>query len=298
MPIHAIPTSPLLQNDTLLSESVAGPERMAWKINREIVLLLGWGRAILLQLAHPMVAQGVADHSLFVKCPRLRRRRLQQTLRAMLALTFGTTAEVEQAARRINAIHDQIQGELRESVGDFQAGATYSAHDPALLRWVHATLLDSFPLAYRMFVGPLSDTEVDRYFREATGIAPLLGIPEGYLPANRDELHAYLSTTMASGEIAVGETAKRLARDLLEPLPWLPAFVRPLLWPLIWSARLPAIGTLPPEIRRQYGFRWTRWHQAVLNVMASISRFAVPRLPAALRFWPAARRAVQRNRSA
>ena len=38
---------------------------IAERINAERVVLAGWSRAILLQLAHPLVAQGVADHSSF-----------------------------------------------------------------------------------------------------------------------------------------------------------------------------------------------------------------------------------------
>ena len=38
--------------------------------------------------------------------------------------------------------------------GAFPAGASYSAHDAELLRWVHATLLDSIPLTYELLVGP------------------------------------------------------------------------------------------------------------------------------------------------
>ena len=82
-------------------------------------MLAGWGRAILLQLAHPLVAQGVADHSGFAADRRGRVRRLQRTLRAMLALTFGTAEEVaEAAALRVGPLDqavrlDQAQGEGR-----------------------------------------------------------------------------------------------------------------------------------------------------------------------------------------
>src|SRR3989304_1097858 len=66
--------------------------RTAWRLHREVVMLAGWARAILLQLAHPLVAQGVADHSGFASDRWGRVRRLESTLRAMLALTFGPSA--------------------------------------------------------------------------------------------------------------------------------------------------------------------------------------------------------------
>ena len=91
-------------------------------IHRERVLLAGWGRAILLQLAHPMVARGVAQHSAFTTEPWGWARRLQRTLHAMLALSFGSEAEAADAAARINAIHDRVHGELPGPAGVFAAG--------------------------------------------------------------------------------------------------------------------------------------------------------------------------------
>jgi uncharacterized protein (DUF2236 family) len=46
-----------------------GPGSVAWRINAESVLLLGGGRALLMQAAHPLVAAGVADHSDFTAGP-------------------------------------------------------------------------------------------------------------------------------------------------------------------------------------------------------------------------------------
>src|SRR5262245_50678215 len=135
---------------------------VTWKLHAEIVLLAGWGRAILLQLAHPLIAQGVAEHSAFSTERWGRARRLAQTLSAMLTLTFGPPEEVQRVARNINGIHDRVHGELPARAGVFAAHTSYSAHDPALLTWVHATLLDSFLLTYERFVGPLGAEERDR----------------------------------------------------------------------------------------------------------------------------------------
>jgi uncharacterized protein (DUF2236 family) len=264
-----------------------------------MVLLLGWGRAILMQFAHPLVAAGVAHHSLFVKSPALRRQRLLQTVNAMLALTFGTREEAERAAAGINAIHDRVHGTLDETTGPIAAGTAYSAHDPALLRWVHATLMDSFPLTYRRLVGPLPEADVDRYLLEAAGLEPLLGIPDGFLPRDRAALTMYFDEMAASGIVRVGPTARALAAVLLDPplSSW-----PPLLWPLapvyrlaLWWARLPAIGLLPPALRAEYGFRWTCGHRLALNLLCAATRTAVPRLPGLLRYWPAARRAFRRQ---
>src|SRR5581483_9609494 len=126
-----------------------GRDSITWRINSERLVLLGWGRAILMQFAHPLVAQAVVDHSAFRDTRVARLLRLRSTVRAMLAMTFGDVSQVQGAADHINRIHDRINGRLQESAKPFAAGTPYTAHDPRLLCWVLATLMESVPLAYR-----------------------------------------------------------------------------------------------------------------------------------------------------
>ncbi len=256
---------------------------MAWRIHRERVLLAGWGRAILLQIAHPKVARGVAEHSAFTTDRWGRLRRLHRTLSAMLALTFGSEAEAAGSAARINAIHDRVHGRL-------EGGVSYSAHDPELLTWVHATLIESFLLAYRLFVGPVTPADADRYCAEAGGIEPALGIPPGRLPRTERELREYLDAMLAGGAIEVTDTARRLSREIVRPPA--PALVRPALW----VAALPAVGLLPPAIREAYGFPWDGRRARALRALAAVTRGGLPLTPPALRYWAMARRAERRGR--
>ena len=275
-----------------MSESgcLAGPASMAWRINGEMAGLLGWGRAILLQVAHPLVAAGVAEHSQFATDVVGRLRRLQRTLNAMLTLTFGTLDEAVAVARHIDGIHGRVKGQLGESTGALPAGTAYFARDPALLRWVHATFVDSALRVYALYVGPLSQAERDRYCLETTAIEPLLHIPAGYLPRSAAALDAYLDEMLASGEIAVGETARGIARALLAPLG------PPVLRPLEALFRLPIVGLLPPAVREGYGFRWTPRHARALAASAGLCRWLRPGLPGMLCRWPAARAAERRYR--
>lgn len=265
------------------------PTSIVRKLNSEKILLLGWGPAILMQLAHPLVAAGVANHSVFVACPAQRLQRLQQTVAAMLALTFGTDQEVARAARAINTIHDRVHGRLREPVGSFPAGTPYSAHDPALLCWVHATLLYTLPRTYELFVGPLTPEEKDRYYAEASWIGPLLGIPDGVLPASSAALREYMQGMLASGEIVVTPTAHDLARELLaQPGLQLPR-------PLHWFAQLPTLGLLPAPLRAAYGLPWDSRRARALRLSAALARCVLPRLPSTIHHWPTARAAAHRD---
>ncbi len=235
-----------------------------------------------------MVARGVAEHSAFTHERWGRVQRLRRTLDAMLTLTFGSPEEVAAVAGRINGIHDRVNGRLDASAGGMVAGSPYSAHDPALLAWVHATLLDSFLLTYRLFVGPLGAEERDRYCAEAASIEALLGIPAGWLPRSEAALRGYLDEMLGSGVIEVTDTARSLAREVIAP----PA--PRVMAPLLRLATLPAVGLLPGAVRAGYGFPWSGRHERALRVMAVAVRGGLPLVPPSLRHWPVARRAARR----
>lgn len=280
-------------NDTHVAAQVdsnlpLGPGSVQWKINSEVAVLLGWGPAILMQVAHPLVGAGVYQHSSFTTNPAGRLPRLHQTLSAMLALTFGTPEAAARAAQGIQRIHDYVNGELQEAAGTFERGTPYSAHDPELLRWVHATILYSFPRAYELYIGPLTTEEKDRYCAEAAQAGTMIGIPEDYLPRDTTELATYMREMLASERIAPTRAAREIAHELLNPL-----FPRALWW-LYWPVKLATIGGLPPEVRRMYGYPWTRSQEAAHRLMAALLRRVLPALPSLLRHWPAARHARAR----
>jgi uncharacterized protein (DUF2236 family) len=220
---------------------------VGWTLQREIVLLLAWGPAILLQLAHPLVAQGIADHSAFRTQRHGRVRRLYGTIDAMLQLSFGTEAQARAMLARISGVHDRVNGHLAGAAGAFPAGTPYTAHDPALLTWVHATLLDMNLRVYERYVNPLTVEEKDRYCEEATAIEAPLGIPRGQLPRSVGELARYMDAMLASGAIAVTDDARLLARDVLHPpAPRVAA-------PALSLVRLQTVGLLPRESGRRMG---------------------------------------------
>lgn len=253
------------------------------RVNAERVMLLSWGRAILLQLAHPLVAAGVDDHSRFHHDRYGGLTRLNRTVEAMRALTFETP-DAPKAARRINAIHDRVHGDLREATPVFPAGTPYSAHDPALLRWVHATLLDSALLIYQQIIGPLSPAEEDAYCAGAQRMEAVLGAPEGFFPASRAELDTYMQRMFASGEITVTETARQLGRLVLWPDAPAPIRAASVI------TRLVTIGTLPEPVRAGYQLTWRARDERALRLLTKTIRHSIRLVPPVLRYWPEARR--------
>jgi uncharacterized protein (DUF2236 family) len=143
---------------------------------------------------------------------------------------------------------------------------------------VHATLVDSFMLTYELYVAPLTPAEKDQYCAESAGIEPLLGIPEGFLPRSTRALERYMQAMLTGPNLAVNEAARRLARELLTPVPRI-AF------PLMLLARLPAVGLLPARLRADYGLGWSTRHETVLGTSARVIRALIRITPRRIRHW-------------
>lgn len=146
-----------------------GPNSVAWRLNREATLLLGAGpRALLMQIAHPLIAEGVAQHSDFQADPW---RRLRGTLRSYLAIVYGSRTAARAEIRRLNALHRTIGGPVRDPLARAASGAeTYDARDPSLGLWVHATLIDATLVAHDRWISPLSRSDRARFYAETRPI--------------------------------------------------------------------------------------------------------------------------------
>jgi uncharacterized protein (DUF2236 family) len=261
------------------------PGGITWTISGERLAVLAWPRAILLQLAHPLVAAGVAQHSGFRSTPLAPFARLHATVGTMRELVFGSDEAAAAAARRIRTIHDRVNGTLRESAGPHPGGTPYSAHDPALLLWVHATLLDSHVRVLERVLRPIAPDERDRYCRETAPFAEVLGARPADVPRTWAQLQAYLAAELDSGRMTIGADARALAPAILRPpFGWL-------VWPLQHVGELVTIGSLPAAIREGYGFGWNarrqRRHDRALAMLAALRA----RTPDLLACWPEARRA-------
>ncbi|MGE3855968.1 MAG: oxygenase MpaB family protein [Dehalococcoidia bacterium] len=226
-------------------------------VNAEGVLLLGGGRALLMQVAHPLVARGVADHSDF---RRDRLGRLLRTLRPMYAIAFGTPEEVRAATEGVRAAHRHVRG------------AGYRADDPALLAWVLATLIDTSLLMHRRFIGPLGEAEAEAYYAGMAEVGVALGMPREALPPRLAGFDAYVAETVATLE--VGDAARAIARELFAPVPGAPWLT--LAMP---AARALTAGLLPPRLRAPYALPWGPRREALLATVARATRVLRPTLP-------------------
>jgi uncharacterized protein (DUF2236 family) len=264
-----------------VARSLFGSDSASARINREAVLLLGGGRALLLQVAHPLVAAGVAAHSRFRAQPV---ERLRRTLDLMLTIVFADAARAIHAVRQIEHVHARVRGALDTAVGPFPRGTPYDASDPSLLFWVHATLVDSAMVAYQRFVAPLTLAMRAAYYEESKISARLLGISEPCIPPTLAEFEQYVAEMVQGDVLSVGAAAREVAASILRPP--VPLGLRP----AFAIAALPTIGLLPVPVRERYGFPWSRAHEFALSALARVIRGALPLLPDYVRAMPHARR--------
>jgi uncharacterized protein (DUF2236 family) len=257
------------------------PKSMVWRVNREQVVLLGGTRAVLLQIAHPLVAEGVYDHSIMFT--RLVER-LLRTLRLTLTPIFGTRDEVAEAARAINQAHHPVRGRLSEAVGPYAKGTPYDAHYPELATWVFATLADTSVVCYERFVAPLDPDEKETYYTESKQTMAYIGVTPEILPASYADLRCYMDEMIASSRVMVGPRAREIAAVVLLQSN---LFLRILTYPTYHLT----IGLLPPVLRQQFGFGLAPWEEKAIDGFCRATRRLVPFLPDRIRYVAQYRRA-------
>jgi uncharacterized protein (DUF2236 family) len=246
--------------------------------NTPLVPFLGGGPAVLLQVAHPLVAAGVIAHS---EVGSDLWRRLVQTLRALYLIAFGTKEEAERAAEVVQAVHTRVRGCTRTQLGRFPPGTPYSASDPELMLWVHATLVQASLAVYERFVHPLSHEDQERYYQEMALVARLFGTPASVIPRSLADFREYFAAEINGETIAVTAPAKEVAAVILEAR--LPTPLRV----FVPAHRLSTAALLPPRLRSQYGLRWSTFHEPALQLAAHCMRItATPVLAVASRLAP------------
>ena len=231
------------------------------RVNLEPAILFGAGRALMLQLAHEAVAQGVEDHSDFKGNPF---KRLLGTLEATYAVVYGSEELARGVGRRIQWIHN------------FVVGPTYKANDPGNLLWVHATLCDTALRCHLELVGALSEEDQEAYYQEMKLVALAFGCPLDAQPATLADFRTYFDETVAS--LDVTPVGKDLCSFILDPT--LPLGLHVPLKPVLALQRFYTLGFLPPTIREQLGQPWTARDQRRYGRLQGAIRawfFMVPR---------------------
>ncbi len=261
-----------------------GPDSLTWRVNREGVLLLGGGRALLLQVAHPLVAAGVSQHSNYREDPF---GRLFRTLDTVTTIVFGSTPEAHEAAARLHRVHTRVKGEADD-------GTPYLATDPELIMWVHATLVDTSLLVYQTYVGHLSFADCERYYDEQKLLGEQYGVPVAAQPATYRDFNDYVDEVVNGGTLQVTDALRDVAAATMRPRLPVPLVGRP----AVEYLNLVTAALLPAWLRDELGLSWSPRRARLHAAQRNLIRRLIPGLPSLLREFPPARSADRRVRAA
>ena len=260
-----------------------GPNSMMWKVNKEITVLFGGARALLMHAAHPLIAAGARQTSFYQRDPW---KRLIRTLSLQNSVTFGTKEEANDSATRINRLHEVIKGK------DEVSGKIYDALDHEQLLWVHACLQLSSIYFYEKTVSKLSENEKDLYHKENMLAAKLVLVDDVRAPKTHNELKNWVIKKSKEENYLILTDVEKDVQDIIAGGP-VPKHIKPI-WPFI---SFTAFHTLPKEFKDLYGINTTKLKELILIVNLKLLKFTRPFLPPFFRLIPPARWAKQRLRS-
>jgi uncharacterized protein (DUF2236 family) len=206
-------------------EGVFGPASALWQVDREAVLFVGAGRALLMQLAHPWVATAISAHSTALDDPI---GRFHRTFGIVFTLVFGSSNQALATARRLHRLHAAVRGSMPERLGPYAEGAPYFANEVSALRWVHATLVDTALVTYELVRAPLEPEMRERYYGESRRLGALFGIPPDAQPLDASAFANYMGSMLSSEALAVGADARRIGSLVLSGAGrvWVPRWYR------------------------------------------------------------------------
>jgi len=260
-----------------------GPKSMMWQVNKEITVLFGGARALLMHAAHPLIAAGARQTSFYQRDPW---KRLIRTLSLQNSLTFGTKKEADESAHRINKLHEVIKGK------DEVSGGYYDALDHEQLLWVHACLQISSIYFYELTVKKLTDHEKNQYHLENIKAAEMCLIDKNIIPKTHDGLKDWVTEKSRQKDFLMTTDVAEDVKDIIGGGP-VPGHIKPI-WPFI---AFTAFNTLPKEFKDIYGIKESKLKNIILAINLKLLKYTRPLLPPFFRLIAPARWASQRLRS-
>jgi uncharacterized protein (DUF2236 family) len=256
---------------------VPGPGSVTWQRAADVRTLIAAGYALVLQVAHPTVGAGVAEHSSYKRDPW---GRLFRTLDFTNSLIYAEPLVAATFARDLRAAHTRIKGVKAD-------GGRYHALEPGAYAWVHATLFGAITSAHARFGIPLQRAQQEQFWIEWRGLGRLLGVRDRDLPVTLDGYEAYFEE-MVREVLEDNESVRGVIETLNEftALP-VPRYAQPV-WrlgslPAAHALRLATVGMLPDVLRERFGLRWTHAQEVELRTLGWASRAATPLMPQTLR---------------
>ena len=266
----------MMKSDSTTAPFLFSPDSEMWKVNCYACGLIYGPAAVLLQVAHPRVAQGVADHSDF-KNDGL--GRLKRTLNTVNRIAFGTEEEAEAMKARLKHVHGQVRGDTSEGM---PGARKYSAFEPDLLMWVLATLIDASIRGYEFIWEPLSAERREHFYQDFRKFGTYFGLSEAIGPANYSEFEVYFEEMLDSDLLGSHPLCAEVAASVVSP----PHPLRDRCLGKLVNF-LP-IETVPAVIRERLGLKSSWWTRTRMKLLRCIAPALFRILPKRITYYPEA----------
>ncbi|MCR5978078.1 DUF2236 domain-containing protein [Gordonia jinghuaiqii] len=269
-----------------------GPDSVAWNVFGDLTFVLGAPRRLLIDVAHPVVATGVREFSVFESDPY---GRAERTLNMIMGVVYGRDDAIEMA-HRLRERHRDIKGQNPD-------GSRWSSLNPEAFHWVHASLVHGVYTQQKELGRGWRPGEVEQFYLEMRRVGLMYGVREQDMPADWQAFCDWFDE-MTRTELERSDITDRVFGVVSSPKP--PPHVPVLRRPIVWNTLVRPVaglvlstvtaGLLTPELRELLGVDWGRGRRTLFRLISFQSRLVIPRLPKSVRMVPHARQAARAAR--
>jgi uncharacterized protein (DUF2236 family) len=255
-------------------------DSLTWKYFGLMIGFAGGAVPQLLQVMHPVLGHAVEEHSNVKDDP------FDRLIRSMGPI-YGVIYDGPHAARTARAVrgyHERIAGTLPD-------GTRYSALNPEVFHWAHATFVHGLVYEFSQVLGPFTRAEQERLYAESLQWYRLYGMTMRNVPQTLDEFDAYW-THYVDDVLEATPTAQWLLATFRRPpappgFGWIPDAVwRGVRRPVGAAAVVYASGLMPAAARAKLGLPWERRHRVQYEAIRRALRLSVRVTPARYRYHP------------
>jgi len=259
-----------------------GPDSLTWKLFGDWRGLLQGPWAGSMQNMHPQLGAAVKDHSIFFteRIPRLFR-----SLYPIGGVVFdgdrapATGAEVRDYHIPIKGVDDR--------------GRRYSALNPDVFYWAHATFFMGTILTAERFGSGLTDADKRRLFDEHVTWYRMYGMSMRPVPASWEDFQRYWDR-MCREELECTWAARMVLDLSTMPKPPTAQWIPDRLWSVFLKAAEPfvvwvTVGLYDEPIRALMGYAWTARDRRLHRLFGRVVNLAFSVVPRRRRMHPRAR---------
>lgn len=222
--------------------------------------LFGALRALLLQIAHPTVAQGVYEHSAFDTDPMGRAIR---TFMGVFAISLGRQQTAIKIGELVFKAHVPIKGVI-PAYKD-KPERQYSAMEPEANLWVWATLVEGILYGHKAVNYEVSRERLEIMYQESKTFGQFFNVRAKTIPETLDDFESYFENVVNT-QLDITPAGKAVGDALLGGAKF--PFTT-----LAWLIRSLAVETLPEQIVEDFGWQNTGFTKSVYGTLQSIGRF-------------------------